>query len=206
MGQMSQIVPMVIMLGMNKYDLDEMGYRHQTEFAFVCVQLICLAGLGFLYKKIEEMSEGGPVIKVPEVKQMGQVVSPATEQTPKAYDRAKFMEQAKQQVMGFVVLGGVYYKWSYLMPLVLQVILTPLQLYESPLFQIHIMNKTDTKRPFPVANPFGLPSAPEAPEAPAAPAVESDSKEKNDDDNQDDADANEQSEADYKPEEQKKDK
>merc|ERR1740129_2586182 len=134
---------------------------------------------------------------------MGQVVSPATEQTPKAYDKAKFMEQAKQQVMGFVILGGVYYKWEYLMPLVLQVILTPLQLYESPLFQLHVLSKSDVKRPFPAPNPFGLPTAPEPP---AAPAVESDNKEKTENDDEGEKDDNEENEANDKPEEQKKDK
>ena len=59
--------------------------------------------------------------------------------------------------------GGVYYKWGYVMPLALQILMTPCQLYESPLFQMHVMGKAQ-KRPFPTSNPFGLPSAP-TPEA-----------------------------------------
>merc|ERR1719215_696470 len=102
---------------------------------------------------------------------MGQVVSPAMEQTTKEYDSSKLKEQGKQLVMSAVILGGVYYKWEHLMPLALQILMTPLQLYESDLFQLHIMGKTDIKRPFPAPSMFGLPSAPEAPAAPA-PAVE----------------------------------
>merc|ERR1712194_788002 len=100
--------------------------------------------------------------KIPEVKQLGQVVAPAKEQTPKEYDMDKFYEQAKQAVMGFCILGGVYYKWQYLMPLVLQVLMTPMQLFESPLFQLHILKKTDVTRPFPIRTPDSCFPAPHA--------------------------------------------
>jgi len=165
---LSQIVPMVVMLGLNKFDLDEMGLRRHTEIGYVIVQLLCLGAQYLLYQKIEKMPADGPKIKVAEVKQMGQVVSEACEQSTKDYDKGKFGEQLKQAVMGFCILGGIYYKWQYLMPLVLQIIMTPLQLYESPLVKLHLMGKLDVRRPFPAPNPFGLPSAPEAP----APAVE----------------------------------
>lgn len=55
-----------------------------------------------------------------------------------------------------MVLGFIYYYWRSLMPLVLQIFMTPLNLYESPLFQIYLM-KQEVKRPFPKPNPFGLP-------------------------------------------------
>eukprot|EP00932_Pfiesteria_piscicida_P001012 SRR837773.10988.p2 GENE.SRR837773.10988~~SRR837773.10988.p2 ORF type:complete len:187 (+),score=101.17 SRR837773.10988:39-563(+) len=158
---------MVVMFGLGKWDLDAMGYRRHTEAVFVLVQLVCLGLIGLLYNKITAMVDDGAKINVPEVKQFGQVVAPATTQTTKEYDMGKLREQAKQAIMGFVILGGVYYKWEYLMPLVLQIVMTPLQLFESPLFQLHIMGK-DEKRPFPAPNPFGLPSAPEAPSAAVA--------------------------------------
>lgn len=173
----SQLVPMVVMLGLGKFDLDALGYRRHTEVAYIIVQLLCMSLLGLLYNKIMSKPDDGVKITVPEVKQMGQVVSPATTQTSKEYDMTKLMEQGKQAVMGFVVLGGVYYKWETLMPLVLQVVMTPLQLYEAPLFQLHMLGK-EVKRPFPTPNPFGLPSAPE-PEAPAAPAVTNDKEKDN---------------------------
>jgi len=165
---LSQIVPMVVMLGLNKFDLDELGYRRHTEIAYMIVQIVCLGILNMLRQKISNMPNDGPKIKVPEVKQLGQVVTPACEQSAQEYDQGKMGEQLKQAVMGFFILGGIYYKWQYLMPLVLQIIMTPLQLYESPLFKIHMLGRTDVKRPFPAPNPFGLPQAPEAP----APAVE----------------------------------
>merc|ERR1711879_325826 len=105
----------------------------------------------------------GKKIKIPEVKQMGQVVAPAKEQTSKEYDMEKLMEAVKQPVMGFLILGGIYYKWGSLFPLVMQILMTPLQLYEAPLTKIHLLGKPQ-KRPFPVPSMFGLPAAPKAEE------------------------------------------
>merc|ERR1712113_217046 len=98
---------------------------------------------------------------------MGQVVSPSREMTRKEYDADKLKEAVKQPLIGFAILGFIYYKWGSLMPLVMQVLMTPMQLYEAPLTQIHIMGRQKT-RPFPAPNPFGMPSAPE----PAAEVVE----------------------------------
>jgi len=160
--KLSSIVPMVAMMGLQKYNLEEMGLTHHVEIAYVIVQVLCLGVLYLVYSRINQMEDDGIRLKIPEVKQMGQVVSPAKEQTTKEYDLEKLKEAAKQPIMSFVILGGIYYKWGSLMPLVMQVLMTPMQLYEAPLTQIHVLGKK-VARPFPVANMFGMPSAP-APE------------------------------------------
>jgi hypothetical protein len=147
--KISQLAPIAVMMGLQKYNLEEMGYARHAEIAFVITQILGLLCLGYIYKKINEMPEGGEKLKIPEQKQFGQVIAPAVEQTPLEYDMGKWKEQAKQAVMGFGIMGGVYFKWGYLMPLVLQVFMNPLQLYESPLFQLHVWG-ADKKRPFPV--------------------------------------------------------
>merc|ERR1712061_247745 len=91
----------------------------------------------------------------------------AKEQTTKEYDMAQWKEAVKQPVIGCVILGGIYYKWGSNMPLVLQMLMTPMQLYEAPLTQIHLLGRAKT-RPFPTPNPFGLPETPQ----PAAAKVE----------------------------------
>jgi len=170
--KLSQIVPMVAMMGLQKYNLEEMGYTRHVEIGYVVVQLACFAVLYFVYMKINTMLDDGKKIKIPEVKQMGQVVTPATEQTAKEYDMAKLKEQVKQPLIGFVILGGIYYKWGSLMPLVMQILMTPMTLYEAPTTQIHLLGKTMV-RPFPVPPGMfdGLKAA-AAPEAAAEPAVE----------------------------------
>lgn len=161
----SQILPMVVMFALQKFNLEELGYVHHVEAAFAFVQLVCMCIIFFVYTKIGALPDTGPKIKIPEVKQFGQVKSPEKQQTPKEYDMGVWKEQLQQAVMGAVILGGVYYKWQYLMPLVLQVFMTPMQIFESPLFQMHVLGRP-LSRPFPAANPFGLPSAPAAePEA-----------------------------------------
>jgi len=147
--KLSQILPMVAMMGLQKYNLEEMGLVHHVEIAYVVVQVLCLGFLYVVYLQINKMADDGKKIKIPEVKQMGQVVSPAKEQTAKEYDMEKFKEALKQPVMGAVIMGGIYYKWGSLLPLVMQVLMTPMQFYESPLFQIHLLGKK-MDRPFPV--------------------------------------------------------
>jgi len=163
--KLSSIVPMVAMMGLQKYNLEEMGLTHHVEIAYVVIQVLCLGVLYLVYTRINQMPDDGIKLKIPEVKQMGQVVTPAKEQTTKEYDLEKLKEAAKQPIMGFVILGGIYYKWGSLMPLVMQVLMTPMQLYEAPLTQIHMMGKK-VPRPFAVASMFGMPSAP-TPEAEA---------------------------------------
>jgi len=160
--KVSQIAPMLAMLALQKYNLEEMGLTHHVEIAYVVVQLLCFGALYFTYDKINKTVDNGIKIKIPEVKQMGQVVAPAKEQTTKEYDMDKLKEAVKQPLIGFVILGGIYYKWGSLMPLVMQVLMTPMQLYEAPLTQIHLLGKK-VNRPFAVPSMFGLPSAPEAP-------------------------------------------
>merc|ERR1719163_886981 len=154
------------MLGLQKYNLEEMGYTRYVEIAFCIVQVLCFGVLYLTYQKINMMVDDGKKIKIPEVKQMGQVVAPAKEQTAKEYDMEKLKEALKQPVIGFLILGGIYYKWGSLMPLVMQMLMTPMTLYEAPLTQIHFKGKK-MARPFPVVSMFGMPSAPAAPEAEA---------------------------------------
>lgn len=174
---LSQIVPLIVSMAMSKYNLQEMGYTRHVEIGYIVIQVVCLSLLGFIYAKIAAMAEDGEKLTIPEVKQFGQVVTPATEQTPKEYDSTKLLAQAKQIGMGAVILGGVYYKWQYLFPLVLQMLTTPLQLVESPLFRIHVLGR-DVERPFPEPNPLGLPMPPEpAPQDDAANKIGDESSE-----------------------------
>lgn len=167
--KLSQIIPLVAMFALQKFDLEKLGYVRYVEVGYIIVQVLCCVLFYFVYMGIMKMADDGIKIKIPEVKQLGQVVAPAQEQTAKEYDLDKLKEAVKQHVIGFFVLGGIYYKWGSLMPLVLQMLMSPMQLYEGPLSQIHLMGKK-MSRPFPVANMFGLPSAP------AAPAEDADKK------------------------------
>lgn len=165
--KLSQIVPMVAMMGLQKYNLEEMGYVRHVEIGYIVIQVVCLGIMYLIYLSIGKMEDDGVKIQIPEVKQMGQVVAPAKQQTAKEYDMDKLKEAVKQPLIGSLITAGIYYKWGSLMPLVMQVLMTPFTLYEGPLTQIHLMGKK-MNRPFPAPpGMFGMPSAP-APEPKAA--------------------------------------
>ena len=148
------------------------GTARPAEIAFFCVQMACLFVLNMIQTKIAERPEkaGEDKVKVPAEVVMGNEAKPAREVTVRDYDAEQFQQLRTQQLMGAVIMGGVYYKWRSLMPLVLQVLLTPINLYEHQLFQIYLLGR-DVTRPFPKPNPFGMPEAPAA-EA-GAPQVDS---------------------------------
>lgn len=176
--KISHFASIVVILVLHKYDVAEMGYTRWVEVGYVVAQLYTLAILLWMYKKIQLLSTSEERVFVPEVKQWGKVTSPARHMSFRAYDMSQLMEQVKQVVLGFVILIGIYYKWRTILPLVLQMVMTPLKAMESPLFMIHIRNIT-VKRPFPTENAFGLPSQP-APEpaGDAAPTTPSDEDKK----------------------------
>ena len=230
--RLSQIVPMVLMLGLNKFDLDKLGYRQHCEAAFFGIQVGCYFALSLIEQKIAGAPDDPAAAKVrtPAKMVMGNEAEPAKEQTVKEYDEDKFKELRTQQLMvrpppsapsspiscfrasvyahamlgngckfcpvpyivtralaagpdgidrlfflqGAVILGCIYYYWRSLIPLILQTFMTPLNLYENPLFQIYVM-KQDVKRPFPVNNPLGAlggpPETPAGEEAGSAPSA-----------------------------------
>jgi len=159
-GLVKQLVPLGVMFFVQKYDLEAMGYLDHVRAAFAVMQVFLLSTLYWTYRKIMQMDPNAKKIDVPAVKQMGQEIKPAMQQTPQEYDLSKLGEQIQQMVIGFLVLGFIHYKWGYVLPLVLQTVTTPMQVLDSPLVKIHVggrESKGDLKRPFPPPNPFGLP-------------------------------------------------
>jgi len=170
----SQFAPLILMFGLNKVDIEKEGYTRHVEVAFLCVQVICVGAIFYLRTKIDLMSDDGAKIDIPAVTQLGQEVKPAARQTPKEYDFDKWSEQRNQSLIGLCVISGIYYQWRYIFPLALQILMTPTQLYESPLFQIHILNR-EKARPFPTPNPLGF-EMPKWPTEEPAPAPVADQK------------------------------
>ena len=160
---------MVVMLALQKVDLEKLGLRQHCEAAFFGVQVGCYFALTVIQKKMAESPDdpAAPKVKIPAEVVMGNETKPAREMTVKQYDLEQFSQFRTQQLMGSVIMGLVYYKWQSLMPLVLQLLLTPINLYEHQLFQIYVMNQ-EIQRPFPKPNPFGMP------EPAAAPALTAD--------------------------------
>jgi hypothetical protein len=67
--------------------------------------------------------------------------------TYEEYDLSKIKEALQQAVIGCLIIGFLHYKWGYGIPLVIQCVTVPMNLYKSDLIKAHIMDKKVT-RPF----------------------------------------------------------
>jgi len=153
-----QFAPMIIVMALNKMDIESMGILNELRIGFVSVIILCMSLLGVIYMKTKSVAESDEKIKVPAQMQWGQEVAPGYESTAKEYDQKKILEVMKQVGMGACIVGCIHAKWGYIIPLAVQIIMTPMTVCGSPLFQIYILGKEakgDLKRPFPdTSNPL----------------------------------------------------
>lgn len=144
---MSKLVPMVVIMGAQVFNIDELGYTRYVEIGFVVVQLICLRVLASIYIKIKEMTDDGTRIETAPEELMGKVVKPKRELTAKEYDMEQLISSVKTALATVLVVGVIYQIWGVIIPLLIQALLAPLQLFDAPLTQIHLLGKKK-HRPF----------------------------------------------------------
>jgi hypothetical protein len=101
MPPLSKVVPLVLMMSLNKFDLEALGLRQHCEAAFFGVQVGCLFALMMIEKKIAAKQEDPkkPKIKIPAEVVMGNEAKPAQLLTEKEYDLKTFSELRTQQLM-----------------------------------------------------------------------------------------------------------
>ncbi|CAK9093594.1 unnamed protein product [Durusdinium trenchii] len=165
-----QMVPLGIVLLLQNYDIEKLGYLVHLRVLYGVVQFCCLGLLIYVRLKINDMQDDGAKVQVPATIQMGVEVKPAMEMTTKEYDNSKWFEQMQQCVIGCLVLTYIHVHWGPTTPLAFQTVTAPIQLLEAPLVKIHALGKPaygSLKRPFPPPSLFGLPQLPQAEPAPA---------------------------------------
>lgn len=98
---LSKVAPMLLVLGLNKFDLDKLGYRQHCEAAFFGIQVGCYFALTLIEAKIKDSPENpsAPKVHTPAEIVMGSEAKPAKEQTVKQYDLDKYAELRTQQLM-----------------------------------------------------------------------------------------------------------
>eukprot|EP00427_Karlodinium_veneficum_P009463 CAMPEP_0169076714 /NCGR_PEP_ID=MMETSP1015-20121227/8496_1 /TAXON_ID=342587 /ORGANISM="Karlodinium micrum, Strain CCMP2283" /LENGTH=118 /DNA_ID=CAMNT_0009136197 /DNA_START=328 /DNA_END=684 /DNA_ORIENTATION=- len=80
-------------------------------------------------------------------------------QTVQEYDLSKFVEMATGLVMTSVICFGIHYKWQYFIPLVLQVVMTPMTTLDNPLTKVYLLGqepKGSLRRPWTPPDPMGF--------------------------------------------------
>eukprot|EP01127_Copromyxa_protea_P006127 TRINITY_DN1593_c0_g1_i3.p1 TRINITY_DN1593_c0_g1~~TRINITY_DN1593_c0_g1_i3.p1 ORF type:complete len:158 (-),score=48.88 TRINITY_DN1593_c0_g1_i3:66-539(-) len=74
--------------------------------------------------------------------------------TTQEYDLGKVKEAFQQILMTSLMISGIHYKWGYGVPLIIQFVTVPLNLYKNDLIKVHFLGQ-DIARPFPVPqSPF----------------------------------------------------
>mmetsp|Transcript_61713 Transcript_61713/g.135184 ORF Transcript_61713/g.135184 Transcript_61713/m.135184 type:complete len:194 (+) Transcript_61713:52-633(+) len=156
----SQLAPLGIVLLLQNYDIEKLGYLVHLRVVYGVIQLCCLCLLIYIRLKINALPDGDN-IKVPATVQLGVEVKPAVEQTTKEYDESKWGEQMQQHIIGCIVLTFIHVHWGHVTPLAFQAVMAPIQLMEAPLVKIHLLGKPadgSLKRPFPPPSLFpGMP-------------------------------------------------
>lgn len=101
MPPLSKVVPLILMMSLNKFDLDKLGFRQHCEAAFFGVQVGCYFALMMIEQKIKAKQDdpAKPKIKIPAEMVMGNEAKPAQLLTEKEYDAKTFSELRTQQLM-----------------------------------------------------------------------------------------------------------
>eukprot|EP00434_Breviolum_minutum_P027704 symbB.v1.2.024505.t1/scaffold2326.1/size131277/9 len=128
----TQLVPLGIVLLLQNYDIEKLGYLNYLRAAYGVVQLCCLGLLIYIRLKINALPDDSAKIQVPATVQLGVEVKPAVEQTTKEYDESKWGEQMQQHVIGCLVLTFIHVHWGHITPLAFQAAMAPIQLFEAP--------------------------------------------------------------------------
>lgn len=133
------------MLGMNYLNFEDSNTVNLVLTGYVTVQVITFALYYFVYTKIEAArgKSTETFVVAPPSLPFGMKDPNAEDKIMNAtqYDLSKFNEMVKQSIIGLCIISLIYYKWESPKPLFLQMIMAPMTLLESELFQLHVLNK-----------------------------------------------------------------
>lgn len=144
-----------VMYIMNQIDWTQPQNVLYARILYGVAQTFILAMCAFMYSAINSRKDQKK-IKVPQPAQLGTPAGPDVEQTVQEYDLAQLRKYATQVLFGAAMVVFIHYKWAMIQPLFIQSVMTPMQLYRNPLFQILVMGQRGDieKRPFKEENPF----------------------------------------------------
>lgn len=80
-------------------------------------------------------------------------VGEAEVMTSQEYDKKKYGEIFNNSLMGTVIVAGIHFYFGIVPPLILQLAMKPLKLYQDPLVKAYIFGEK-VERPFPNPSPF----------------------------------------------------
>jgi len=163
-ARFARMLPMLLMLALRKVDIDDQGYRSVVESLFLLFCASCLVVFVWMYCKISCLAQDGTVVSVPESVCYGWTFYPASQLSTREYDCMKLRELLMQLALSSLILGATYKIWGSgalgVLPLVLQLVTGPLQIFDSSLFKLHVLQR-DLHRPFVAESLFEILTSPE---------------------------------------------
>ena len=126
---------------------------------FIAVHVTVAVVLFEIYRRIRSRNDTSKVSYQKKTQENFMHVKSDTITTTVAeYDMEKLVELAGKRLgIGLVILGFIHYKWRMVPPLLYQCVHNPMQVYDSPLFKIHMLKERalgELKRPFTETNPI----------------------------------------------------
>lgn len=150
-GMGNMLVMMPVLYLSNQIDYTEGDNLLYLRVAFCISQVLTLVGCAILYFKIKAKPNLVQVVVKAPVPPFGAPETPPKpdKMTTTQYDIRELRKIATQVAMSFCITGFLHYKWALTPPLFIQCVMTPKNLFASPLFGIFIMGQTGVERPFP---------------------------------------------------------
>mmetsp|Transcript_39080 Transcript_39080/g.74866 ORF Transcript_39080/g.74866 Transcript_39080/m.74866 type:complete len:236 (+) Transcript_39080:114-821(+) len=136
----------LLMLGINKagIDLTTEDNKLYIQIAFGVAQVVTLLGY-LLVLALVKMKADTTNTLVVEERKMGTGEMEKKTLTFCEYDQKQVWSKLGTMAMGVAITGGVYYKWAYIQPLLIQAVLQPLNYFTDPLFLVVVMGADATK-------------------------------------------------------------
>ena len=139
------------MLLLRYFAIDLTVYLQELRISFCCMALLKFLVLGYLWLASGKSKEKGAV-EVAE-KAMDGTETKKT-QTIQEYDQAQVVKAVGQAGFALCLTCGIHYKWGNPTPLLFQCLMTPMGLYDDPIFKIHVLGQAaegKLTRPFKAA-------------------------------------------------------
>jgi hypothetical protein len=143
------------MLALRYFKVDLTVFVNELRIAFGCVVLLKFLVLGYLYLASGKSAAKGNVVVV---EKAADGTETKKAQTVQEYDCAQVVKAVGQAGFALCLTTGIHYKWGNPTPLLFQCLMTPMGLYDDPLFKIHVLGHAaegKLERPFKAApSPF----------------------------------------------------
>lgn len=158
---LQQFLPLGIVMLLRNMDLTE--YTLGLQILYGVTQALSILVWLFVLFKVQSLPSGGKKLTIPEQKQLGTVVKPASECTVKEHDMDKWKEEFQKLSLGLVIVVAIHFYWEAIVPLAIQSLMAPVGVATNKLFQCHVLGQ-EVERPFPISLPFGSEGSPQAEE------------------------------------------